>query len=161
MILAVLVLVATPPRPLFPAQSVTRELSKRWPQNALWNRAYRVYSVYGGRSDCLREVRDALPGDLPVIGLTTSGDDMEVSLWRPFFRRRVVHIFPRDTPEKLRQREIDYVVLSENGLQLWYQVTINEWCERYGAQLLHEFLLPMRASLADQKWYIARIKSRP
>lgn len=48
-------------------------------------------------------------------------------------------------------------MLSENALQLWHHVTIEEWCERYGAKLQDEFLLPVRASSDDQKWYVAEI----
>src|SRR5260370_17479588 len=86
-------------------------------------RALSVYTVYADRSDPMAEVRALLPKELTVVGFMADADDIDVSLWRPFGQRRVEHILLSDSPEQIRQRHVQYVViggfnLAQNGISL-------------------------------------------
>jgi hypothetical protein len=157
MIISVVVVVLTPTRPLLPVRTAIKILGQRFPGNSFVHRADRVYSVYADRADALREIREALPADLKVIGFASSSNDPEVSLWRPFCTRRVAGIVPGDSPEQLRRRGIQYIVFNDHALKLIHRTTIHEWCQRYDGEIVREWIIPRRVSDADEAWYLVRI----
>ncbi len=157
MALSIIVVAATPPRPLFPATAAFRTLKAHWPASTLLNRAERVYSVYAKRGDALREIRQALPPNVNIVGMACSIDDPEVSLWRPFLTRRVLHVVPGDKPRDIRQRGIDYIVLNGDGLGINFKTTIQDWCLSYGAEIMRQWELPKRASGGNEIWYLVKI----
>jgi hypothetical protein len=157
MALSIIVVAATPPRPLFPAGAVFRTLKAHRHASTLLGRAERVYSVYAERGDALREIRQALPPNVKIVGMACSVDDPEVSLWRPFLTRRVVHVVPGDKPKDIRQRGIDYIVLNGDGLGINFKTTIQDWCRSYGAEIMRQWELPKRASGGNEMWYLVKI----
>jgi hypothetical protein len=156
MFLALLVLLLTPPRPLFPARTLFSWFAARYPQSNLAARAERVYSIYRERSDPLALIRASLPDEVKTLGLVSGGNDLEVSLWRPYFTRRVVHIVPGEDPARLKAGNIDFVVLNDEGLKYAHKTTLEEWCVRYGMTPYKNFSLPIRASREEMKWYLVR-----
>ena len=161
MLLSVLVIVLTPTRPLVPARTALKALGERFPGNGLVHRAHRVYSVYADRADALREIREALPAELKVIGFASSSNDPEVSLWRPFCTRRVAGIVPGDTPDQLRQRGIQYLVFNDHALKIIHHTTIDEWCQQYKGDVVRKWIMPRRVSDPDEGWYLVRIAEPP
>jgi hypothetical protein len=157
MLLAVPVLILTPSRPLFPAKTFFAFTGQNFSGSSVVTRAERVYSVYAQRNDPLAKIRQSLPADAKVVGLVSGGNDLEVSLWRPFFERRVVHLLPEDNRETLKAKGIQVVVLNAEGLQYHHQTIVAEWCRKYNAQVYQEFSLPIRASRDEAKWYVARV----
>jgi hypothetical protein len=161
MVVSVLVIVLTPTRPLLPVRTALKTLGQRFPGNRLVHRADRVYSVYADRADALREIREALPAEVKVIGFASSCNDPEVSLWRPFCTRRVVCIVPGDPPEQLRRLGIQYLVFNDHALKLIHRTTIQEWCQRYDGEIVREWIMPRRASDPDEAWYLVRLTDGP
>ena len=161
MLLSVLVVAVTPARPLFPVGTVLQAAANRWSGSALLARAQRVYSVYAERADALREIRNTLPADIDIIGFASSNDDPEVSLWRPFSTRHVIHVLPADNADNLRQKRIQYVVLNSHALQLTHQMTLENWCRKYHGQLLRQWIFPRRAADENEGWYLVRISDVP
>ena len=104
--LALPVLVLTPGRPLWPAQTILAKLLALKPGQPALTRALAVYSVYDVRSDPLANVRALLPKGIPVVGFLGGADDIDISLWRPMGGRKVEHILLSDTPAEIRQRHI-------------------------------------------------------
>jgi hypothetical protein len=155
MLLAALVLVLIPGRPLWPAQTVLSELLSLKPGQPLLVRALNVYSVYGVRSDPLAEVRALLPNGLTVVGFMGTCDDIDISLWRPFGSRRVKHILLSDSPEQIRQRHIQYAVVGQ-GLLLDNQTTLADWQKRTGAELVATATATVLVSLGPHAWYVVR-----
>lgn len=103
----------TPSRPLVPAAALAELIFGVGP---LTQRVQSVYSVYSQRSDNLASIREILPENAQRIGFLGSGDDVEVSLWRPFNgRRSVAHL----TPEQGTLPAIDAIVVSSYGLRRW------------------------------------------
>ena len=41
------------------------------------------------------------------------GDDMDISLWRPFGERRVEHVLVGDSAAEIRKRGIEYLVAGD------------------------------------------------
>jgi hypothetical protein len=154
-LLAVPVLVLTPGRPLWPAQTLLSKLVAWEPDEPLFKRALTVYSVYGVRSDPLANVRGLLPPGLKLIGFMGTLDDIDISLWRPFGSRRVEHILLSDCPERIRRRHIQYAVAGEVNLTENH-TTLAEWQRRTGAELVGSAIATTTVSQGPRHWYVVR-----
>jgi len=157
MALAFTVLIVTPGRPLWPAETILSHLAKEHPQNHLLSRARNVYAVYADRSDPLACIRPLLPEGLHQVGFLGNPDDIDISLWRPFGTRRVLHVLLSDPPDKIRERGLEYVVvggfnLGENGMN------INTWLNWTHAQLVATTNATLRVAEGPQPWYVARLR---
>jgi hypothetical protein len=156
MLVALGLLVVTPGRPLWPANTITGKLAAAHPQSHLLARAVKVYSVYAERSDPSASIRQLLPAGLQRVGFLGNPDDIDISLWRPFGSRRVLHVLLDDSAEQIRQRHIEYIVvggfnLSEN------HVTLQQWLDRTGATLVATTTATLRVAEGKQEWYVTRL----
>ena len=159
-LLAVPVVVLTPGRPLWPAQTILSRLAAWKPNQRLLQRALTVYSVYGVRSDPLANVRALLPQGLKLVGFMGTPDDIDISLWRPFGSRRVEHILLSDSPEQIRQRHIQYAVVGEVNL-LENNTTLAEWQQRTGAELVATAIATTTVFQGPRHWYVVRFAPSP
>jgi hypothetical protein len=157
-ILAFMVLILSPDRPLWPAKSILAGLAARYPNQPLLARASKVYTVYAGRSDSLAGVRALLPDDVKTIGFIATGDDVDISLWRPYGRRRVEIFFLTDPPERIRQR-VQYVVLGGFNLKQ-NNTTLEAWLQPAGAELVATTNATLKVADGPQSWYIVKFNSR-
>jgi hypothetical protein len=157
LLLAVPVIVMIPGRPLWPARSLLAKVLSVKPGQRLVARALEVYTVYGERWDSLAEVRALLPKGLTVVGFLGHGDDIDISLWRPFLARRVEHILLEDTPEQIRQRRVQYAVVS-GGYLAAQGIPLAAWRERTGAELLATVTATQTVIQGPQPWYLVRFK---
>jgi hypothetical protein len=155
LLLAVPVVVLTPGRPLWPAQTILRRLAALKPGQPLIARALAVYSVYGARSDPLANIRAMLPKGLSRVGFMGGADDIDISLWRPFGTRRVEHILPTDSLEQIQQRHIQYAVVSESPL-LDEHTMLAAWQERTRAEVVGTLTATMTVVQGPRTWYIVR-----
>jgi hypothetical protein len=155
MLLALPVLVLTPGRPLWPAQTVLSKLLVWKPGNRLLTRALTVYSVYDVRSDPLANARALLPKDLAVVGFMGTADDIDISLWRPFGTRRVEHILLSDSLEQIRQRHVQYAAIGEVNLTQ-SQTSLAEWQAKTRAELVATTIGTMTVTQGPHAWYIVR-----
>ena len=159
MLLTLIVVVCTPPRPLFPAETMLRALSEKRPNSTVLARAQRIYSVYRSRPDALAPIREALPKETGTVGLVSQGNDPQVSLWRPYFQKRVVHLLPNDSSAGAPAGGVEWVAVSDDALKYRFKMSITDWCNAYGAEVCKQFTLPVLASREDSKWYLARVRS--
>ena len=155
--LACLVLVLTPGRPLWPAQAVLSKALARHPGQRLLARALEVYAVYAARSDPLANVRALLPPGLRVVGFLADGNDIDISLWRPYFERRVEHVLLADTGAALRQRHLRYIVVGGAFLAS-QQTTLADWQRRAGADLVASATATLLVAEGPQPWYVMRLR---
>ena len=153
--LAIPVVILTPARPLWPAQTVLARLSHQYPRHHLLARAYTVYSVYATRADPLAGVRSFLPPDLTVVGFMGRGDDPDISLWRPFGRRRVEHVLVSDSRAQIRKRGIEYLVAGDISFGL-NGTSFEAWAREVGAKPLGITNITVRVSEGPQAWHIVR-----
>jgi len=155
-LLAALLLVLSPPRPLFPAARVFSALRARHPDSRLLTRADTIYSLYRQRSDAFAPVLAELPPDLKILGLFTY-DDPEASLWRPFGSRRILHVRPEDTTADLKAEGIDYILIDSLKMKDRFQVTPDEWVRQLHATVLKKIPLTLRASEGSVDWWLVKL----
>jgi hypothetical protein len=156
LILAFVVLILSPDRPLWPAKTILSKLHARHPDQRLVARALKVYTVYANRSDPLAEVRALLPPDVRTVGFIGTEDDTDISLWRPFGGRQVEHFFLADPPEQLRQR-VEYVVVGGFNLKERH-TTLDSWLRQSGAELVAATNATVKVGEGPQPWYVVRFK---
>lgn len=156
LLMALLVLVLLPDRPLWPAQAVLSKLAARHPDNHTIARAHEVYAVYAKRSDPLADVRALLPPDAKVVGFIGAEDDCDISFWLPLGSRRVEHFLLQDPPERFRQEGVQYVVVGGLNFHL-RQVTLDDWLKRTGGQVIASTNGVLKVTEGPQPWYIVRI----
>jgi len=157
LILALVVLVLSPDRPLWPAQTILSKAVARHPESHLLSRALEVYTVYSKRSDPLADVRALLPPEVKAVGLIAGPDDSDISLWLPLGTRHVEHFLLSDPPELIRQRKIEYVVVGGLNLQL-SDTTINSWLQKSGAELVAATNVTLKVSEGPRPWFVVRFK---
>jgi hypothetical protein len=157
-LLALVVLVLTPDRPLWPAQTILSKLAARHPDNHLITRARNVYAVYAKRSDPLAGVRDLLlqnVKDVQAVGFIGAEDDCDISLWLPLDSRRVEHFLLSDPPDRFRLAGVEYVVVGGLNLQL-RDTTLDAWRQRTGAELVASTNATQKVSEGPQPWFVVR-----
>jgi hypothetical protein len=157
LLLALPVLVLTPGRPLWPAQTILKKLLAVKPGQPSIARALAVYSVYDVRSDPLANVRALLPKELSVVGFMGTTDDIDISLWRPFGTRRVEHLLLSESRAQIRQRHIQYAVVS-GALLLEEHTTLAAWQERTGAELVATVIATTTVRLGPRPWHFVRFR---
>jgi len=156
MALALVVLVLSPDRPLWPAQTILSRVLAQHPAQRSVTRALQVYTLYSHRNDALAGVRALLPPDLKVVGFIGDGDDCDISLWRPFDSRRVEHFLLTDPPELARSK-VQYVVLG--GFNLYaHGVSIDDWLQKNDAELVATTNAIIKIGEGQQPWYLTRFK---
>jgi hypothetical protein len=157
LILAFVVLVLTPDRPLWPAKTILSGLAARHPNQHLISRALDVYTVYAKRSDPLADVRALLPPDVEAVGFIGAEDDCDISLWLPLGSRRVEHFLLSDPPEQIRREHIEYVVVGGLNLQL-RGMTLDAWLQKSAAELVASTNATLKVSEGPQAWHVVRFK---
>jgi hypothetical protein len=157
LILAFIVLILTPDRPLWPAQTILSGLAAQHPNQHLISRALDVYTVYARRSDPLADVRALLPPDIQAVGFIGAEDDCDISLWLPLGLRRVEHFLLSDPPEQIRRQHIEYVVVGGLNLQL-RGTTLDAWLQKTGAEPVASTNATLKVSEGPQAWHVVRFK---
>jgi hypothetical protein len=156
LVLAFIVLIVAPDRPLWPAKTILSRLHGQHLDQHLISRALNVYTIYSQRSDPLAGVRGLLPPEIKTVGFIGTEDDTDISLWRPYGGRRVEHFFLTDPPEKIRERA-EYVVVGGFNLER-HGTTFDAWQLQSGAELVATTNATMKITEGPQPWYVVRFK---
>jgi hypothetical protein len=151
-----LLLILSPARPLWPAQTVLGMLGDEQSRHGLVLRAWTVYSVYGHRGDAFEAAKAVLPPDANPLGLVTS-DDPETSLWRPFGRRRILHVCQADSPAVTRAQGIRYALVNSVVVES-YNISFDEWLVQHDAELVQRLSLGLRAGSGPRDWFLVRFR---
>lgn len=154
---AFFVLIVTPPRPLWPAQTILGKLVQTHPDNRLLNRALATYQAYSVRADPHAELRALLPADLRTVGFLGTHDDLDISFWKPYGGRRVAQIGHRETAEQVRARKLTYAVVSGLHFELARQ-SFDDWLREMRAEVVAEKTITISLSAGAQRWYVVRFK---
>jgi hypothetical protein len=156
LILAFIVLILSPDRPLWPAKTVLSRLAAQHPDQTSITRALKVYTTYAQRADALAGVRALLPPGISRVGFIAGADDADISLWRPFGERSVQHFLLTDSPGEIR-RHVEYVVIGGFNLKM-QRGTIDDWLQKSGAELVGITNATLKVTEGVQPWYLARFK---
>jgi len=157
LVLAFVVLIVAPDRPLWPAKTILSKLHEKHPDQRLINRALNVYTLYSQRSDSLAGVRALLPPEAKTVGFIGTEDDPDISLWRPFSVRSVEHFFLTDPPEEIRRKGVEYVAVGAARLAQ-QGVTFESWRLAAGAELVGTTNAMVKMNEGWQPWYVVRLK---
>ena len=158
--LAAIVLIVTPGRPLWPAETVLSRAVAQHPDRRLFSRALSVYAVYGERSDPLANVRTLLPPGLDLVGFLADADDIDISLWRPYFSRRVRHVLLEDKPADVQREHLRYVVVGQAFLD-YRGTTLAQWQQQFGAELVATTTATLKVAQGPKPWYLMRLPNDP
>ncbi len=150
-LIALMAVILTPSRPLWPAQPFCNWLALRWPHNVLVARAKMVYMVYGFRNDLLAPLRQSIPESVRVIGLIEGGDDAESSLWRPFGARRVVHVLEGDHS---REPNLRWLVVKNDAIGSGQPEDFNQWLQRSGGVVITRQSVTEKAGHGPETWSV-------
>ena len=153
---AFIVLIVSPDRPLWPAKTILSKAVARYPDNRLLIRALTVYTVYSERSDSLAGVRALLPPGIKVVGYIGMDTDVDISLWRPYGERQVLHFLLTDPPAQIRQ-QVQYVLIGGSDLKD-RNLTLDGWLQNSGAELVATTNATLTVSQGLQSWYVVRFK---
>jgi hypothetical protein len=161
-LVAFAVLIVTPARPLWPAQTILTRAVALKPDSRFLKRALTTYAVYGIRFDPLPALRAHLPKDLKLVGFLGSSDDLDISFWRPYAaRRQVAQIAFTETAEQLRKRKLQYAIVSGSGFQ-WQgsitNVTFEQWLAQTRAEVVTNVTATVTVTLGPTPWYFVRFK---
>ena len=153
-LLALVVVVITPARPLWPAQTI---LSRMNTSNPLIAHGVRMYAVYSHRADCFALARQAIPADVRVIGYMAF-DFPETSLWRPFGSRRVEHVTPDETGEALRTLGVRYILVCYDNFPFFAELPYDQWLAQINAVEVQKIPLDIRAGHPASIWHLIKLK---
>jgi hypothetical protein len=148
---ALIGLVLTPARPLWPAKTVTGKTSGEGARARL--RA--VYQTYAQRNDALAPLRRHLPASVTVVGFIGGEDDTEYALWRPFGARRVVHLFDGKRIET-RRPPVEWVVVKEEVWGRFANAPFEQWLAANGGERVAEETIVSKVSAGPERWWVAR-----
>lgn len=157
-LIALMAVILTPSRPLWPAERFFDWATHRFPRHHLLNQAARVYQVYHSRNDLLAPLRQAIPNSVKVIGLIEGGDDPEASLWRPYGERRVVHVPPGDIRQ---ERKLEWLVVKNTVFTKGEKDpgAFDRWLKKDGGTLVTQQMLIEKASSKADRWSVVRFSS--
>ena len=148
-------LIVTPPRPLWPAKTILRSLDAENANNYLLKRAWNVYAAYSARTDGFNPVIAALPPGANPLGYLAF-DEPETGLWRPFGSRRIEHFIPEDSAADLRARGIKFALVSEDFLTQHSHMKTADWLAGMDAEPLQHFELKLLARQEPHGWLLVR-----
>ena len=155
-VLAGVLLLLNPARPLFPVETVLKTLGAMHTSPRLLERAEKVYSVYGQRARAFAPALALLPADTRVIGIV-SFDDPEAALWQPFGSRRVVHVCPGDATAALRAKGVEYVWVNMQKFAMLFQLSFEQWLEQVNGRATESISLTLRAGEEASAWRLVKL----
>jgi hypothetical protein len=139
MAFSAMLLVMNTTRPLFPAVTLTHQLTAGHPHSksiSILNDAYMVSRAFKNTE---RQIKEKIPADEPVVGYAAIGNArLEPALWLPLGTRRVERVLKTNSPDQLAKQGIHYVII-ENYPSLG--CSIADWMTRYHASLTAELTL--------------------
>ena len=149
-----IVVVLTPSRPLWPAETVLATLCEKFPRNEQLDRARVSYSVYRNRNDLFAPLRGELPASATVVGLIEGNDDPETSLWHPFGSRRFEHIVGN---ARSQRPGIEWVIIKNDQVGDGPDA-FESWLKRTGGTLVTQKEITELVSVGPTKWSIVQFQ---
>jgi hypothetical protein len=156
-LVAILISIVAPARPLWPAQTILTKLEQSHPSSRFIARIQSVYSVYRSRQDAFAPLVAALPPGEKVFGMFTF-DDPETSLWWPLGSRRIEHVTLEDTRETLTSRGIRFVLVQAYCPAM--STSADDLIRKYDAKVVAKVPLFLRTVPGLMDWYILQLDAK-
>lgn len=152
---AVVMLVITPSRPLWPARWFTEFAAGA--SSPMLERVRTGYLVYSERSDGLGALRDALPPGATTVGLLSFASGPELPLWKPYLQRRVRHIRPGESIDALHQAGMSHVILNTRDFACFMGQTPEQWVRAQHATILNRQTIRMLVKEEPSEWWVVEL----
>jgi len=152
---ALVAVVLTPSRPLWPAGRVCNWLAAEYPHNAEFVRAQRVYSIYHNRNTLFAPLRRHIPDSVPVFGLIGGEDDAVASLWQPYGTRQVRYLTKLD---RRKPPGLEWVVIGQIPLEYQLGMPLDAWLRRTGGTVVYRVRLDFQASKEPLMWCVVHFQ---
>jgi hypothetical protein len=153
--LALVPLVVTPQRPLWPAATLLRSAGTAENASPILKRAFTVYDTYGSRSAGFEPALKFLPPGVDVIGFMGT-DEPEAALWKPFGARRVKHLLATDSATAIRERGINYALVNADFLAHNRATQFETWRQSVRAEQIAAVPLKLRAGQPPEDWRLVK-----
>jgi hypothetical protein len=160
LVVAGLLVILSPVRPIWPALTILAKLQKEYPTNRHIARAAIIHKLFRERPHGLGSLLDAVPKGTRSLGIVSYVADPVTSLWRPFGERRVYGITPADTAETIRVH-LEYAMISEEFFKGLFHETIHGWLPRVRGQIIGRQTLFLAYGQGPQNWYVVRFPPEP
>jgi hypothetical protein len=152
----VMLLIAAPYRPLFPAQTILGWLHDKRPDSKLVTSFLFLYSYRADVENSRIYFRKDLPPGSYEVGVADLNSYVEIGLWLPLGQRHVEGILVGDTPEQLRARGLRYVVVGDSFLKIKKE-TIGQWMSLQGGELTDQSTHQGRFGTAPGHIYLVHL----
>jgi hypothetical protein len=153
---ATLVVILTPARPLWPADTVLAKLQSRWPEAWQLARLKEVFSVYRGRNELLKPLRDCLPPDAVRVGVITGPDDADYALWRPFGTRRLNYLVGA-RPWDEETRGLTWVVGKTDLVKERYRSSLEQFRLSRGGRIVAIRRITSKVRDGPEEWFVMQL----
>ena len=161
MILAVLMLLISRARPLFPVQ-FSCDLIGRLVSNRFAEKARNAFLFSQGIRQNIDSFHSALPPETKNAGyMTRDGGIFAIALWKPFGSRKVWRFFPTDSHSTMLRRQVEYVIEESDAIRASGVMTIDDWLKMYPGKIIFEnTMAPEPDSLPDSV-YLVKLERQP
>jgi hypothetical protein len=167
---AVVVVLISRQRPLFPAETITRSLAQKFPANRLALAARDAFAHFSQIEELTEFVRKQIPENEALIGYVVDVGLLEPAMWKPLWTRRVVRVTRNDTWASLRARGIRFVVLDPTAFtdprydllgRNW--LDIEHWSRRFPCDVLaaRRLRYSPNPEQPPRSVYVLRLKDNP
>jgi len=149
---ALLLVIISPARPLFPTSWAIALITKIAPTRV--DRMERVYGVYRTRYDAMKDMREIIPANEKIIGYVQSGDGLEATLWRPYGQRQIIDALPWQSLEQLKSEHLHLIIVEEAPLKYKYHTNIADLTKKWSATIFAKHEMTLRATMGAETWYV-------
>jgi len=157
-LLAVLLVVTSRQRPIWPAETVLNQLGRHWPESRIVKAVKRAYSFVDQAGDAYTKLARAIPSGEKVIGYASKSGYNETELWKPFGTRTVRQVLAGDSPESVRATGVRYVVVDPTAVAE-SPGGIEGWLERYNAKTVSSSTVRPEPDAPPQTVYLTELKT--
>jgi hypothetical protein len=158
-LMAIPVLILSPARPLWPAQTILGMIDHDQGFRLL-KRAADVYSVYKNRNNALAPVAQALPNDVSVIGLAGGGGDLETSLWWPMGSRKVKHIIPGDDKKAVEENGVEVICSNRRILANNWNMSLEDFAKFFDGKIIASPKATETVNWGEEEWIVLDLRNR-
>ena len=157
MLAVVPIILLTPARPVIPFE----RLAKIFHQHALQAVAAK-YHYWAVMRDDLAPLREQLLPGTTRLGYAAGFRDTSYGLWKPFGSRVVVELGLPLGAKPPPPTDLEYAVVTANGLQSRYGQSLQDWLNLYHAEIIFEMKRSISLVSSDpatyDSWYLVRFR---
>ena len=157
MLAVVPVILLTPARPVIPFERLAKIIRRPALQTAAAK-----YHYWAVMRDDLAPLREQLPPGVTRLGYAAGFRDTSYGLWKPFGSRVVVELGLPLGAKTPPPADLEYAVVTANGLQGRYGMSLKDWLNLYHAEIVYELKRSVSLVSSDpatyDSWYLVRFR---